>query len=846
MSTCQTPREDTLTARVPSSRQCSQQRARLPVPVRPRWPRRAIWQAQALDLVVLIHEPHQDESRASARSTAARGVLAASAAESELLVTGSHAIIAGRLARPTAAELARLAPEAPPELIEGHLRRLSASYFRTFALPAIARHVQGLSQLSRLHPAEVQVQALPDDQLSCTFLAFDAPSLLSLLTGVLASLGFNVSSGDAYTYRPVEASGAGDGRSWLHRHREDTLWRQRIVDRVTGQVAGDQPLDAWSSELARRVETVAGMVQRGELDAARRLVNEWVVGRLAADGAASPASPFETEVRIRAARTGKLMLDVLSVDTPAFLYSLSAALALENTTIEAVRIRTRGRRVHDRLTLELAPAADIEAAEQRLRLSALLTKQFTYFLGSAADPYAALARFDWLTRHMLAGGDQARWLEVLSDPGGMTLLARLLGASDFLWDDFIRPRAEDVLPALRRHLSGGGSAAAEPTVTPPASGGAAGARVGGEAASLEQRLADINQRKDAASFVAELDYILGGGADVENLSRGLTHIAEDAIGGLAGALYADLSAEEEARPGQGALPPHAIFGLGKFGAQALGYASDLELLLVYDGQSKAASSAAARHAAFFGTLVQRLEQSITAKQRGLFQLDLRLRPYGRNAALECSWQTFRDYYGPAGEAHSLERLALTRLRAVAGDAAFGRRVEQLRDELIYEQVWLRMDELGEVRRQQFQEKAAGTRNAKYSAGALVDCEYLVQVLQVCHGAGHEFVRSPEIGGAVHALTAADVLRSGEAEGLLAAYLFFRRLINSLRMLRGLADDLVLPDSASAEALHLARRMGWSSSATTPPAEGLEAEFERHRGHVRACVERYAPELSVSS
>ncbi|MGH2468782.1 MAG: hypothetical protein ACRDGF_01810, partial [Chloroflexota bacterium] len=568
------------------------------------------------------------------------------------------------MARPTAAELASLAPDAPPELIEGHLHRLSASYYRSFALPAIARHVQGLSHLSRLHPAEVQVEVLAGDQVSCTFLAFDAPSLLSLLAGVLASLGFNVHSGDAYTYRPVEAAGSGVGRSW-HRHLDGSLWRQRIVDRVTGQVAGGTPLAAWSTELAQRVETVAGMVQRDELDAARRTVNEWVVDRLAADDAASPPSPFETEVRIRAASTGKFRLEVLSEDTPAFLYSLSTALALQNTTIDAVRIRTRGHRVHDRLTLGPAQPADSGAAEQRLRLSVLLTKQFTYFLGSAADPYAALARFDWLTRHVLAGRDQTRWLEVLSDPRGMTLLARLLGASDFLWDDFIRPRVDDVLAALQRHLPRAASAAAEPALDPPGFNAAEAATAGGEQPSVEHQLATINQRKDGASFVAELDYILGGSADVEGLSRGLTRIAEAAISAVAGALYADLTTAEKAgSSGQGDMPAHAIFGLGKFGAQALGYASDLELLLVYGGEGKAAGPIGARRAAFFGTLVRRLEESITAKQQGLFQLDLRLRPYGRNAALECSWQTFQDYYGQTGEAHSLERLALTRLRGV--------------------------------------------------------------------------------------------------------------------------------------------------------------------------------------
>ncbi len=73
---------------------------------------------------------------------------------------------------------------------------------------------------------------------------------------------------------------------------------------------------------------------------------------------------------------------------------------------------------------------------------------------------------------------------------------------------------------------------------------------------------------------------------------------------------------------------------------------------------------------------------------------------------------------------------------------------------------------------------------------------------------------------------------------MAAYRFFRRLINGLRMLRGSAQDLVLPVLDSDEYLHLARRMGYEPEPEITPARKLHLDFETHTAGVRAFVERH--------
>jgi glutamate-ammonia-ligase adenylyltransferase len=90
----------------------------------------------------------------------------------------------------------------------------------------------------------------------------------------------------------------------------------------------------------------------------------------------------------------------------------------------------------------------------QLKLSVLLTKQFTYFLGEAPDPFSALSRFEQLAGEILSKPEQGHWLELLANPRALQDLARLLGASDFLWEDFIRLQYETLLPSLKPYLEG--------------------------------------------------------------------------------------------------------------------------------------------------------------------------------------------------------------------------------------------------------------------------------------------------------------------------------------------------------------------------------------------------------
>jgi [glutamine synthetase] adenylyltransferase / [glutamine synthetase]-adenylyl-L-tyrosine phosphorylase len=179
------------------------------------------------------------------------------------------------------------------------------------------------------------------------------------------------------------------------------------------------------------------------------------------------------------------------------------------------------------------------------------------------------------------------------------------------------------------------------------------------------------------------------------------------------------------------------------------------------------------------------------------------------------------------------------MRAIGGDPALGRQVERLRDEMIYFSGDIRLQDLQRTEGKAILRKNKGGRlNAKFSPGGLVDLEYSVQILQVTHGKDLPALRTPLIHEALNALSDAGVLAEVEAERLVGANGFLRRLINSMRMLRGSAQDLFLPDPASLEYAHLARRMGYGRGGALEPGEQLRIDFENCAAAVRVFVERH--------
>jgi [glutamine synthetase] adenylyltransferase / [glutamine synthetase]-adenylyl-L-tyrosine phosphorylase len=716
-----------------------------------------------------------------------------------------------------------------------HMARLGERYSRIFSEKDVERHLAALRRLSPRHPVEILLDPRRDGTLDCTVLAFDYPSEFSLITGILAGMGFSVVSGEVFTDEGIPQTATKRERLG----REDLGKRRRIIDHFSGVVDTPLPLETWGEELRSRMKTAIRLLEKGgepSITEAKQKVNELVVRRLAPLHQGSCPVPYPVEIQMDDDTEAFTRLRVISEDTPAFLYALSNALSLHDVSIEHVRIRTIHGRVEDEIDLVDLRGRKIDNPEllNRVKFSVLLTKQFTYFLGAAPDPFTALSRFEQIVRDVVQKKRVEEWLDLLTHPHLLRDLARLLGASDFLWEDFIRLQYETLLPMLGPCVETHPLSQATETLAERMREALK------DAVSFEEQEQRLNQFKDQEIFFIDLEHILRPESTFDSFALALTRLAEQVVDEGARIVYEDLIRRfGRPRTVAGLEARYAILGLGKLGGAALGYASDLELLFVYSDSGTTDGDTPLTNAEFFDRFVKGVTNLIKSKREGIFQLDLRLRPFGNAGPLASSLDGFCRYYSPAGPSHSYERLALVRLRAIGGDPGLGKQVERLRDEMVYFSGRLDLQELKDLREKQFMEKTGATRlNAKFSPGGLVDLEYSVQILQVTHGKEVPSLRTPLLREALEVLSEEGVLSAEESARLINAYTFLRHLINSMRMLRGSAMDLFLPSQDSSEFAHLARRMGYSRGVPLEPSEQLRIDFENHSAAVRVFVERH--------
>jgi [glutamine synthetase] adenylyltransferase / [glutamine synthetase]-adenylyl-L-tyrosine phosphorylase len=743
--------------------------------------------------------------------------------------------------KPTLESLKKSMPDINEELLEAHYNRLGSDYFRRFSEDHITRHVQAISRLSQSHPVELIIDRIRDDETECTVLAFDYPGEFSLITGILAGSGFNVMSGDVYTYAQAGDGGIkpGQRKKFPLSPRVVALHRRKIIDFFSGGLINSLYFEEWADQFKKNLEAVIGLLEAGDAESlqnARNRVNEMVVNHLSNIQSRGP-EPVLYPVEIDISNNGPFtQLKIVSEDTPAFLYSLSNALSLHSILLEHVRIRTIHGRIEDTIDMVDSQGRKIENAEilDSVKLSVLLTKEFTYFLVKAPDPYAALSRFEHLLNDILKKPMKEKWISYMTDPGNLQDFAKLLGASDFLWEDFIRLQYESLLPLLKPDVQGHLLSGAADAVRERLTAALEGRR------SLEEKKQAVNNFKDQEIFLIDLDNILNNEPDIKFLAERLTLLAEIVVNASARAVYDDLAARY-GRPTSvaGLVADYAILGLGKFGGAALGYASDIELIFVYNDNGRTDGTEYIDNAEFFNLLARGVNLFIESKREGIFQVDLRLRPHGESGPLACSLESFCNYYGKDGQAHPFELLSLVRMRAVGGDNKLGNQLERIRDELVYFSDNIDIKEIRSLREKQLREKSVpGKVNAKFSPGGLVDLEYGVQILQVIHGRDISSLRTARIHEALKVLGDAGILSEGDALRLIDAYYFLRNLINGLRMLRGNARDLFLPPAGTNEFGHLARRMGYTRGGPLDTAQKLYMDFETHTAMVRVFAERY--------
>lgn len=266
----------------------------------------------------------------------------------------------------------------------------------------------------------------------------------------------------------------------------------------------------------------------------------------------------------------------------------------------------------------------------------------------------------------------------------------------------------------------------------------------------------------------------------------------------------------------------AVIAVGRFGGVELSYASDLDVLLVFDAASAGDVAEAERTA----TSLVRLVKGDTPSER-LYALDTALRPEGANGPLARSLEGYRTYW--QRWAQVWERQSLVRARPVAGDRSVGARFMELAEPFVWSSP-LDDDGVRAVRRM----KARVERerippgedpqfHLKLGRGSLSDVEWTAQLLQLRYG-----VRSPGTMAALGSLVAGGHLDGSDAAVLGDAYRFCERTRNRLFLVQASAGDS-LPRQAD-QLSRLAR-----SLSTTPV--GLREEYRRVTRRARRVMER---------
>ncbi|AGI68340.1 glutamate-ammonia-ligase adenylyltransferase GlnE [Octadecabacter antarcticus 307] len=251
---------------------------------------------------------------------------------------------------------------------------------------------------------------------------------------------------------------------------------------------------------------------------------------------------------------------------------------------------------------------------------------------------------------------------------------------------------------------------------------------------------DYETRLDAARrWQKEWHFRIGvhhlrGLVDADTAGRQYGDLAQAVLGAVFPVVVDQFAIKHGRPPGRGAV----VVAMGSLGAGRLHAASDLDLIVIYDGQDVEGSDGKRPLATrpYYARLTQAMVTAITAPmaEGRLYEVDMRLRPSGGQGPVATAFSGFEAYQ--MEQAWTWEHLALTRARVVAGEAALARDVEAVRERVIAAKaVGTNVAaNVGDMRRRIAGVKAQdGAWDAKIGVGRLQDVELAGQMVALQAG-----------------------------------------------------------------------------------------------------------------
>lgn len=320
---------------------------------------------------------------------------------------------------------------------------------------------------------------------------------------------------------------------------------------------------------------------------------------------------------------------------------------------------------------------------------------------------------------------------------------------------------------------------------------------------------------------------VAGLSSLEQTTQELSQLAEICLREVCDGWHADLT-----RRWGAPKTDFAVLGMGKFGGLELNYSSDIDVIFLYgeDGELNPRFT----HQDFFTRLCEKIVATFSSTDQAgtLFRIDLRLRPEGASGPLVRSFESMENYYAGFGE--TWERMALIKARGVAGSEELAYEFSQYLQPFIFPRM-LSPDVFEEIRtiKARIERDIVGheelTRNVKLGYGGIREIEFVVQALQLIHGARHAFLQERSTLKVLRSAQQINLLPPEDVTALTEAYRFLRTVEHRLQIEQE-AQTHTIPTSPAAVG-RLAASLKFASTAH------FQAEFARHTGSVRGIFDR---------
>jgi glutamate-ammonia-ligase adenylyltransferase len=434
---------------------------------------------------------------------------------------------------------------------------------------------------------------------------------------------------------------------------------------------------------------------------------------------------------------------------------------------------------HPRLAALRSSQRYVRLPEDSKRRCDALIPALARAAAATPDPEATLARGVDLLE---AIARRAAYLALLAErPEALERVTRMIGASSWaaefitlhplLLDELLDDRLLYAPPDWREFEAGLRAALA-------AAGG-----------DVEREMNAVREQQQSQMFRL-LAQDLAGLLTVEVLADHLSKLADIALQVSLETCWAHLATRHRERP------RFAVIGYGKLGGKELGYASDLDIIFLYDDSDQRAAENYARLAVRYNNWL-----SARTSAGALFETDLQLRPSGSSGLLVSSLAAFEEYQEHA--AWTWEHQALTRARFCAGDGDVGVAFENIRTRILQRErdpaalareVLAMRDKLHAAH-----PNRSGLFDLKHDRGGMIDIEFTVQYLVLAHAHAHpELTRNLGNIALLGIASSLGLIPETLAEACRGAYRDFRRLQHALR-LNGARYARVPPEQASAHA-----------------------------------------------